>query len=62
VTFNLGAGGAQPVPFAGSTLALPAGNFATLNFLAAGVHGNQPDQLFVITYTDGLDHHPHTKA
>jgi hypothetical protein len=52
VTFNLAAAGAASA-VAGSTLVLPAGNFATLNFLAAGVHGNQPDQLFVVTYTDG---------
>jgi hypothetical protein len=52
VTFNLGAAGAASA-VAGSTLALPAGKFATLNLLATGVRGNQPDQEFVVTYTDG---------
>jgi hypothetical protein len=52
VTFKLGVAGAASA-VAGSTLALPAGNFATLNLLATGVHGNQPDQDFVVTYTDG---------
>jgi len=52
VTFKLGAAGAASA-VAGSTVALPAGNFATLNLLATGVHGNQPDQNFVVTYTDG---------
>jgi hypothetical protein len=52
VTFNLGAAGAASA-VAGSTIPLPAGNFATLNLLAMGVRGNQADQVFVVTYTDG---------
>jgi hypothetical protein len=52
VTFNLGAAGtANAVDNA--TITLPAGNYATLNLLAAGVNGNQPAQKFVVTYTDG---------
>jgi hypothetical protein len=51
VTFNLGAAGAASA-VAGSTLALPAGKFATLNLLATGLY-NQVDQVFVVTYTDG---------
>jgi hypothetical protein len=51
VTFKLGAAGAASA-VAGSTLALPAGKFATLNLLATGLY-NQADQLFVVTYTDG---------
>lgn len=32
---------------------LPAGSFSTLQLLATAVHGNQLNQNFVITYTDG---------
>ena len=36
-----------------TTIALPAGNDESLNLLATGVRGNQPNQTFLITYTDG---------
>ena len=36
-----------------ATIALPAGNFSTMNLLATGVNGNQLNQKFVVTYTDG---------
>jgi hypothetical protein len=36
-----------------ATIALPAGSYASLNLLATGVNGNQPNQAFVVTYTDG---------
>jgi len=32
---------------------LPAGKYSTLNLLGTGVNGNQPDQTFVVNYTDG---------
>jgi disulfide oxidoreductase YuzD len=52
VIFNLGlAGGASGV--SGLTLSLPAGNYSALDLLAAGVKGNQVNQSFIITYTDG---------
>ena len=35
------------------TIALPNGYFDTLNFLGAGTNGNQANQPFVVTYTDG---------
>ncbi|MGD0505294.1 MAG: putative Ig domain-containing protein [Steroidobacteraceae bacterium] len=35
------------------TIALPAGNFSTVSLLATGVDGNQPNQKFVVSYTDG---------
>ena len=35
------------------SIALPAGKFAHLRFLATGVAGNQPSQVFTVTYTDG---------
>jgi hypothetical protein len=35
------------------TVALPAGNYSTLNFLGTGVDGNQPAQSFKVTYSDG---------
>ncbi len=53
-TFNLGAAGVNNVAAAaGQTIALPAGSFSTLNFLATAVSGNQANQSFVVTYTDG---------
>jgi hypothetical protein len=52
ITFNLGSAGAAD-GVSSSTIALPAGNFTTLNLLAAGFLGNQPNQVFVVTYTDG---------
>jgi hypothetical protein len=52
VTFNLGSAGAASA-VSNATIALPAGNYATLNLLAAGIHGNQVNQAFVVTYTDG---------
>jgi hypothetical protein len=54
VSFALGApGGNNVVSAAGQTINLPAGNYTTLNFLATAVNGNQPNQTFVVTYTDG---------
>ena len=38
---------------ANATVTLPAGSFSTLQFLAAGVNGNQANQAFRVTYTDG---------
>jgi len=34
-------------------IALPAGNDSAVNVLATAVNGNQPNQTFVVTYTDG---------
>ena len=36
-----------------TTIALPAGNFSTVSLLATGVDGNQANQKFVVSYTDG---------
>jgi len=36
-----------------TTIPLPAGNYATVSLLGAAVNGNQPNQSFVVTYTDG---------
>jgi hypothetical protein len=36
-----------------ATVPLPAGQFATLRMLAAGVNGNQSSQNFTVHYTDG---------
>ncbi len=53
-TFNLGpAGTSDAVSAAGQTIALPAGNDATLELLALGVNGAQPNQTFTVTYSDG---------
>ena len=49
--FNLGpANAADAVDNA--TIALPAGQFSSLQMLAAGVNGNQLSQTFTVTYTD----------
>ena len=37
----------------GATIALPAGNYSTLNLLASAINGNQPNQIFIVNYTDG---------
>jgi subtilase family serine protease len=36
----------------GTTVALPAGNFATLQLLATGIQGNQASKTVTVTYTD----------
>ena len=36
-----------------ATIALPAGSYSNVNLLATGVDGNQGNQTFVVTYTDG---------
>jgi len=36
-----------------TTIALPAGNDSAVNLLGSGVNGNQTNQTFVVTYTDG---------
>jgi hypothetical protein len=51
-TFTLGAAETSDA-VSGKTIALPAGNDATLNLLAAAVNGNQPNQTFLVSYTDG---------
>jgi hypothetical protein len=53
-TFALGSPDTNNVvSAAGQTINLPAGNYSSLNFLATGVNGNQPNQTFTVTYTDG---------
>jgi hypothetical protein len=51
-TFTLGAAGTSDA-VSGTTIALPAGNDSTVSLLAAAVNGNQPNQTFIVTYTDG---------
>jgi hypothetical protein len=52
--FTLGAAGRNNVvATAGQTILLPTGSFSTLNFLATAVNGNQPNQTFVVTYSEG---------
>ncbi|MEA3149587.1 MAG: hypothetical protein QOD56_526, partial [Gammaproteobacteria bacterium] len=50
-TFPIGSTGPNAV--SGVTLTLPTGNYSTLNLLGTAVHGNQANQSFVVTYTDG---------
>jgi hypothetical protein len=51
-TFTLGAAGTASGARL-QTIPLPAGNYASVNLLATAVDGNQPNQVFVVTYTDG---------
>ena len=51
-TFSFGAAGTADA-VSNKTVALPAVNASTLNLLAAAINGNQPGQIFVVTYTDG---------
>ena len=47
-------GGAETADAVSSTtITLPAGSYAALNILATGVQGNQVNQSFVVTYSDG---------
>ena len=53
-TFTIGAAGSNNVvTAAGQTIVLPSGNYASLQFLATAVNGNQANQKFTVTYTDG---------
>jgi alpha-mannosidase len=52
VVFKLGSAN-TPNVVTGKTVALPAGKFASLRILAAGVEGDQEMQVFTVTYTDG---------
>ncbi len=51
-TFSLGGSGSANAA-SSVTLALPAGSYSTVLLLGTGVRGNQPNQTFVVTYTDG---------
>jgi len=42
-----------PDAVSGQTVTLPSGQYSTLKVLATGVNGNQLNQGFTITYTDG---------
>jgi hypothetical protein len=54
MVFNLGAAGSNDVVCAaGQTIPVPQGRYTTLQMLALGVNGNQPNQTFTVTYTDG---------
>ncbi len=50
--FALGSAGAADGA-AGTTISLPAGTFSEARLLATAVNGNQVNQKFVVTYTDG---------
>jgi hypothetical protein len=54
LTFQLGPANVKNVLAAqGQTLALAAGSFSGLSFLATGVNGSQPGQVFTVQYSDG---------
>lgn len=44
---------ANVVSAAGQTINLPPGNDSAISLLAAGCYGNQTNQTFTVTYTDG---------
>ena len=51
--FTIGAAGSSDVVSAtGQTIGLPAGQYASLQFLAAAVNGSQANQTFTVTYSD----------
>jgi hypothetical protein len=52
VPFSFGTPGTANAA-ANTSIPLPAGSFTTLNLLGAAVNGNQTNQTFVVTYTDG---------
>jgi hypothetical protein len=51
-TFALGAANSLDA-VSNAVIPLPAGNYSALNVLGTGVNGNQPNQTFVVTYSDG---------
>ena len=52
--FNFGPAAINDVVSAtGQTIALPSGRYSSLKLLATGVNGSQPNQTFIVTYTDG---------
>lgn len=53
LVFDFGPANANDAVYcAGQIIALPAGNFNTLQLLATGVNGAQTSQSFTVTYTD----------
>jgi hypothetical protein len=51
-TFTLGSAGVADAA-SGVAIPLPSGNFASLRLLATAIRGNQVNQTFTVTYTDG---------
>ena len=52
VSFTLNASGTAD-GVSNKALTAPAGSYQTMYLLGTGVNGNQPNQSFVVTYTDG---------
>jgi hypothetical protein len=52
IGFSAGAAGLADA-VSSTTIALPAGNFSAVNLLATAVDGDQANQKFVVSYTDG---------
>jgi fibronectin type 3 domain-containing protein len=54
LTYALGpVGTPDSVTAYGQLITLPQGNYSQIDLLAVGVNGNQPNQTFIVTYTDG---------
>jgi predicted alpha-1,2-mannosidase len=54
MVFYLGPAGSDDVVSAsGQTIPVPQGSYTTFQMLALGVNGNQLNQTFMVTYTDG---------
>jgi hypothetical protein len=52
VTFAFGIPGVNDA-VSSTTISLPVGNYSLLTMLAVGANGNQINQPFIVTYTDG---------
>jgi predicted alpha-1,2-mannosidase len=54
MAFDIGpAGSDDVVSAAGQTIPVPQGSYTTFQMLALGVNGNQPNESFMVSYTDG---------
>ncbi len=51
-TFTFGTPGVNDA-VSSATISLPAGHYSLLTMLATAVYNNQPNQQFIVTYTDG---------
>lgn len=53
VPASAAASAATPNAVSATTVTLPAGNYSKLYLLGSGVNGNQANQVFTVSYTDG---------
>jgi len=53
LSFTIGSPNVANVIAGGATIPLPAGSYSTLSLLGTGVNGQQANQVFTATYSDG---------